>query len=201
MRADPPRLRPARRRRWAVALVALSLLPVRLDAGSEEELRVSAGLRLFRYVLAADVDLESKAEVTRDPRGGERRSLLLVVFYTDDERRAREAAAVLAENAVRDLPVEVEISRDADLAELGDRRVAGIFVAQAPPAGVLAQVVRTAVSRSVVAYSPFEGHVEKGVLAGLSIEAQVRPYVNARTLRAAGITLKPFFMKAAKVFG
>ena len=52
----------------------------------------------------------------------------------------------------------------------------------------------------MIVYSPFEGHVEKGVLGGLSVEAQVRPYVNRATVEASQITLKPFFMEVAKVY-
>ena len=37
----------------------------------------------------------------------------------------------------------------------------------------------------MIVYSPFEGHVESGVLGGLSVEAQVRPYVNRATLEAS----------------
>jgi hypothetical protein len=51
----------------------------------------------------------------------------------------------------------------------------------------------------VVLYSPFEGHVERGVPAGIAVEAKVQPYLNLSALQAAGIELKPFFLKVAKV--
>ncbi len=51
----------------------------------------------------------------------------------------------------------------------------------------------------MILYSPFEGDVERGVTAGLSIEAKVLPFVNQRTLEASGVELKPFFLKVAKV--
>jgi len=186
---------------WLSALLALLLTPVRLGASSEEELRISAGLRLFRYVLAADLDLASKTESIVDGEGRTKEALLLVVFYTDDERRAKEVAAALGETAIRDLPVEAVPCDDPRLAQFDKRQIAGIFVSEAPSNSDLAALIDTAVSRKVVAYSPFEGHVEKGILAGLSIEAQVRPFVNAETLRASGIQLKPFFLKVAKVYG
>ena len=37
------------------------------------------------------------------------------------------------------------------------------------------------------------------MLAGLAVEAQVRPYVNLTTLAASNITLKEIFLKVAKV--
>jgi hypothetical protein len=37
-------------------------------------------------------------------------------------------------------------------------------------------------------------------LGGLSIEAQVRPYLNRATLESSHITLKSFFLQVAKVY-
>ena len=42
--------------------------------------------------------------------------------------------------------------------------------------------------------------LEHGVLAGMSVEAQVRPYVNTETLAASHVELKSFFMKVTKVY-
>ncbi len=61
-------------------------------------------------------------------------------------------------------------------------------------------LVRFGIDRHVIVYSPFEGDVESGILGGLSIEAQVRPYLNRATLESSHIMLKEFFLKVAKVY-
>ena len=40
----------------------------------------------------------------------------------------------------------------------------------------------------------------RSILGGLSVEAQVRPYVNLSTLSASNISLKPLFFKVTKVY-
>ena len=64
----------------------------------------------------------------------------------------------------------------------------------------IAALIRFGVDRQVIIYSPFEGDVERGVAGGVSIEAQVRPFVNTAALRASQVTLREFFLKVAKAF-
>jgi hypothetical protein len=71
---------------------------------------------------------------------------------------------------------------------------------QAPAQNTLKSIIKYGIDHHVIVYSPFEGHVERGVLGGLAVEAQVRPYVNLTTLDASNITLKPLFFKVTKVF-
>ncbi|HEX8154652.1 MAG TPA: hypothetical protein VF698_16080, partial [Thermoanaerobaculia bacterium] len=61
-------------------------------------------------------------------------------------------------------------------------------------------LVKYGIDRRLIVYSPFEGHVESGVTGGLSVEAQVRPFVNSTTLAASHIALKDFFLKVTKVY-
>jgi hypothetical protein len=86
------------------------------------------------------------------------------------------------------------------MAGLGTRAPAGIFIAQAPPRAALSSLIKYGIGHHVIVYSPFEGHVELGVLGGLSVEAQVRPFLNRATLESSQISLKPFFLSVAKVF-
>jgi hypothetical protein len=191
------------RRRGALAgacVLALLLLPLATPpAGgeTEQDRRTGAGLRLFRSLLAADLDLEAK----RDPDG----KLLLVVFHTGNRTHAQELARALAGGGtepepVRGLPVKVELTNDPSFALYGSHPPAGIFLAQAPSSSALDTIVRYGIDHHLIVYSPFEGHVERGVLAGLSVGAQVRPYVNRDTLAASHIELKSFFMKVTKVY-
>lgn len=178
------------------ALLALVAAPVL--AGPDEDRRAQTGIRLFRSLLSADVGLAE--------RTGADGKLLLVLFYTSDRERAVSLARVLhgqgaaGPEPVRDLPVRIELTQDPGFGGAAAPSPAGIFLAQAPDPAALRAIVRYGIERGVVVYSPFEGHVEKGVLGGLSVEAQVRPYVNRETLASSRITLKPFFLKVTKVY-
>ena len=160
-----------------------------LAADSYDERRTEAGLKLFRALLAADLDLKSKA----DSEG----RLHVVFFYTDDHRRAEELSK---EFGKLELPTVLESSPDATFAPYEARPPAGIFLVQSPDSRALAAIVKFGIAHHIVVYSPFEGHVESGVLGGLSIEAQVRPYLNLTTLKASNIAIKDFFLRVAKVY-
>lgn len=189
-----PRLESRRRVATAAAALLTGLLGAPLDADPAEQARVQTGMRLFRALVAADLGLDGK---TLD--GGK---LLVVFLYTDDARRADELARAFAGAgaALAGHPLLVETSADPRFAAYGKRVPAGVFLTQAPGQAQLRDVVQFGIARRVIVYSPFEGHVEKGVLGGLSVEAQVRPYVNLRTLTASQIALKEFFFKATKVY-
>jgi hypothetical protein len=193
------RSRPARR---LVSVPALALVLVvagltfagaTVRADSMDERRVRMGAKFFRSLLAADVALEKKAG---------RDGALHVVVYGADPRLADEIAGLIApaddaaKARIRGLPVRVTTTSTPSG---GTERPAGLFLASAPSTAELDKLIQWGIAEHVIVYSPFEGHVERGVLGGLAIEAKVQPYVNARTLEAAGIELKPFFLKVAKV--
>ncbi|MBK9654431.1 MAG: hypothetical protein IPO66_02775 [Rhodanobacteraceae bacterium] len=75
----------------------------------------------------------------------------------------------------------------------------GLFLATPLTETQLARAVDWSIRNQVILYSPFEGDVERGATAGLSIEAKVLPFVNQHTLSASGVELKPFFLKVARV--
>ena len=186
--------------RWLVAALAAlcALGPSVLRADDYQDRRAETGIKLFRALLAADLDLERK---TTDGR------LLVVFFYTNDRKRADERAKAFGKAAtpdavepIRGLPVSLETTADPAFTQHVRRVPAGIFLAQAPDAESLRAIVRFGIANRVIVYSPFEGHVESGVLGGLAVEAQVRPYINQGTLTASNIRLKDFFLKVTKVY-
>ncbi len=196
------RSRLARRRTgaWA-ALVCLmvGVAPPALRADAYQERRARTGIRLFRALLAADLELERKTAT--DGR------LLVLFFHTGDRDQAEEWSRVFAGNdpsgatePIRGLPVTLETTDDESFARYLDGRPAGIFLAQNPPAAVLRAIVRYGIANHVIVYSPYEGHVEDGVLGGLVVEAQVRPFINLTTLKASKVSLKEFFLKVTRVY-
>jgi hypothetical protein len=177
-------------RRIALVLLLLAVAPLASTSASDaNDLRVELGARIFRALLAADVDLPKKAAGNQ---------LLIIFFYRDDPNAAKKIAANFSGSDVRGMGIATDVANDA--AKLAARNPAAIFLCEPSRRDELQSLVRYGIDHRVIVYSPFEGDVERGVLGGLSIEAQVRPFVNATTLDESKITLKPLFLQVAKVF-
>ena len=178
---------------WALLVPAFAMLPI-LPVLADEELdrRTTIGIKLFRTTLAADTAIAEKA--------GEGGALSLLLFYAHDRERAEVLAERLrAAGAIRRTPIRVALSDDPSLAAFDDHPPVAVFLSEEPDDGEdLARLVDYAEEHGSLLFSPFRGHVERGVGAGLFIAAKVRPYLNLRSLEASGIALRPFFLRIAK---
>ena len=182
-----------RMRRFLAALLLVLVAPSLLYSDEVNDRRAAAGIRLFRALLAADLDLPKKTVAPNQ--------LLVVFFFVDDKARATDLAQrFITEDKIRGLSVVTEVTNDPNFAAYEKRVAAGIFIADAPAKQPLTSIIHWGIAHRVIVYSPFEGHVEKGVLGGLSVEAQVRPYLNHATVEASQISLKSFFLEVAKVY-
>jgi hypothetical protein len=163
-----------------------------LVADSYTDRRVLAGVKVFQMLLAADLDIAEKA-------GGDG-SLVLCLLYLNDKESADGSRQALSENTIRELPARIEILSLEELLQRADYKPAGIFLTEPLPQASLQSLIHYSAQRRVALYSPFEGDVEKGVMAGLAVEARVRPYLNMAAVQNAGIRIKPFFVKVAKLY-
>jgi len=191
-----------RLRGWMLVVAMLIVTAVSVSASTAladdaDDRRVRAGARLFRSLLTAQVALEAKAA----PDGA-----LHVVIYGTDTHLAAEIATLIAANGeagktgIRDVPVAID--QVANLAALTAQASApaGVFLVSAQTEKDLAELVRWSTAAKVVLYSPFDGDVERGAAAGLCIEAKVQPFLNMPALQAAGVEIKPFYVKVARVY-
>lgn len=173
-------------------LLAFGLFASSAFADSEQERRVRTGARLFRSLLAADVAIEKRAATDGS---------LQVVILGSEQRLSRQMGELIAPNAqaqIRNHTLRIRLL--SNFTEVTGAPPVAVFLSSVPPEADFDALVRWAIARKVILYSPFEGHVERGALAGISIEAKVLPYINVQTLKASGIELKPFFLKVAKRF-
>lgn len=183
-------------RRAALLAAALAFSTAAVgSADSDEDRRLRIGSRVFRSLVAADVEVGGK--VAPDGR------LPLVVYGPAGGRWTVEAVSLIehgeAEGSeIRDLTVVVETTEDASFGALA-APPAAVFLAKRTDDRELDRLVRYGIEHHVVVFSPFEGDVERGVLGGLVVEARVRPLINMRTLEASRVKLKPFFLRASKV--
>lgn len=161
------------------------------------EQRVQIGLRLFRTLIAADQDLESKI----NPQG----QLELALFYWNNRQQAQALAEALHESGhgdeqgkIKNFPLQIVLVNIDTLGEL-QQVPAAIYLVQPLPKSILETVIQYGIDHHRIVFSPFEGQVEQGVLAGLAIEVRVMPYINRATLTRSSIRLKDLLLKVARI--
>ncbi|MBT0960449.1 YfiR/HmsC family protein [Denitromonas iodatirespirans] len=174
----------------ATLLIAGSPWLGAIAADEQDARRVMVGINLFPAVLAADQDIGDK-------RNGNE-PLLLLLVHRDEAVLVEQLAAVLRDKgAVRGIPFKVKSVAVSQLPDYAKAKVAGVFVAQRM-GDDLGAVLDFSRRQKLLSFSPFAGDVERGVAAGLVVSDRVLPYVNTGAVDAAGVRIKPFFLKIAE---
>ncbi len=183
-----------------LAVVSLALLLCLLlgmaQAGADasyNERRARIGLGFLRTLLGSDQDLAHKA----DGHG----QLPVLLWYQTERVAAERFAAEFfpadpaePRHRIGSFPVAVLLGD-----QLPTQAVAAIFLVEPPGSQALDALIAYSRAQKILLFSPFDGHVERGVMAGISIEAKTRPYLNAAALHAAGLHIKPLFLKSARL--
>ncbi|MCP5161665.1 MAG: hypothetical protein H7A00_08335 [Hahellaceae bacterium] len=166
------------------------------SADVQEQRRSRIGLRIFGATLQADEAIHRKTD--------DQQLLVLLVYtsnshlpetYRDEFMRFNAGQIVVGTQST---PLNIEVIQPAELSRFNTRQVAGLFISERLQSDDLQQLITFSEAQRALLFSPFEGDVEKGVAAGLSIEAKVRPKLNAHALKRADIHLKKLFLRIAK---
>lgn len=176
----------------AVALCSVPCLSLLADTFNDK--RAYVGLKLFRTLVTADMQLAQKIN-----QQGE---LLIYLVFASNDSAALEYQQSLAETMakVRDLRVSIKTLSLTDLQSNSAAQPAAIFIAQQLNTTELEQLVNYSIARQIILFSPFEGDVEQGVLGGVSVEARVQPLINMHTLAKSRVEIKSFYLKVAKQY-
>ncbi|MCB1907656.1 MAG: DUF4154 domain-containing protein [Rhodocyclaceae bacterium] len=184
------------RSRRIVRAVAIALLVLAsswlgaIAADEQDARRLAVGINLFPAVLAADQDIAAK----RDGSG----ALRLLLVHRDEGALIEDLAATLRDKgAIRGIPLQVEIVPVHGLAAVDGARAAGVFVAQRLGKDI-SEILAFSRRHHLLSFSPFDGDVERGIVAGMLVRDRVMPYVNVGAIHASGLRIKPFFLKIAE---
>jgi len=184
----------------AVLFMALYYLAnAGLFAGEMTDARINIGLKLFRAILAADLDIKSK----KSTHG----KLPVLIIYKDNSNKGKRFADNLlmlgrksGQAQIKNIPIDVKyISYQTFLVEQHSLP-AGIFLVEKMSIDELQPIVDYGIKNHIITYSPFDGDVEKNITAGVTIGARVRPTINMNTLNESDIQIKSFFLKVAKKY-
>jgi hypothetical protein len=186
--------------RWLTLLFCfVLLLPTnflgKAFADSFEDRRIRTGARILRSLIAADLDLAEK----RNPKGE-----LVIWLVGGDAKLHVELRDLIAPQSkpsnglIREYPVRFEsVSTQASMAS--KELPVAVFVTQPLSQSQLTAWIEQGRTAKRILFSPFEGDVERGVTAGLSVQAKVQPMLNQGSMQSIGLRLKPFFARVAKV--
>ena len=156
--------------------------------------RIQVGLKLFRTLVSADLNIVDKTNNDRE--------LPIILVYVSNSSEAHDFLQTLQASfkSVKDIQVRIDVQALSQLVQNTDRKPAAIFITQPLNEAELTALVKYSIEQHIILFSPFEGDVEKGVLGGLSVQATVRPLINMRTLRSSRIQIKPFYLKVARQY-
>jgi hypothetical protein len=191
--------RQARISQTLVIFCALWLLGGAASADSFDDRRVRTGAKIFRSLLAADMALEQRAATAAG------KAAVTVWVIGENPKVNTEIAALIApvddpvRSKIRDVAVQVQNFANFARTKNAALPIAVYFASDLNAPEFSAWLAWSA-AQKVLLFSPFEGHVERGMSAGLSVQAKVQPYLNSKALKAIDWQLKPFFLRVSKVY-
>ncbi|MBK5940873.1 YfiR/HmsC family protein [Halochromatium roseum] len=123
--------------------------------------------------------------------------LEIAVAYRASEQAAKQAARALEQlGQVQEIALAVTILPVERLAANPERSLAAIFIANS---GLEPALLRRLSERyQVLVFSPFEGDVAAGAVAGIHVADRILPAINLEQARRAGLSFKPFFLGIAQ---
>ncbi|OUS30902.1 hypothetical protein A9Q99_05165 [Gammaproteobacteria bacterium 45_16_T64] len=172
---------------WLVTTTSASTV-----ADSFTDRRISVGQKLFRTMLVADMNYRNSIL----PDG----NIYVDMVYQYDEALALRSAEMLTQDlsVLHEVPVVIRTISIKQYLARGGQPSVGVFISEKLSSEQLKKVIKRSIANQHILFSPFEGDVEKGVMAGLSVESRVRPFVNMRSLELSKVKVKPFFIKVSK---
>jgi len=174
-------------------LLTLLVFSASAEASSlHQERRVMAGLNLFPNIVSVDLDLLDK----RSKKG----FVLLLLANEYDQHEAERLAARLRGKVKSIKRTEVEVQVASNFTELGKGNISpsAIFLTEQLSDNAFQQVLKFAIERHILIFSPFSGDVERGATTGLSIGSRIQPYYNVETVKRSNIRFHQLFLKVAK---
>lgn len=157
----------------------------------EEQQRFRVGLKIFPACLGAVENL--------DDRLASDGSLQVLVIYEGSDATARQAVTSLnGIGKVRGLKLNAKALSVTAIDEDREADVSAIFVASV---GLGSRQLRAWSERyRALVFSPFDGEVEAGAVAGLYVADRILPYINLAQSQRAGIRFKAFFLQVARQY-
>ncbi len=176
-----------------ISVSMFTMVSTSLVADTFSDRRVHVGLKLFRMLIAADLEQQDKL----DHNG----KFLVHLIYANDSFSAQKMQSSLADDfsTLKNLSTNITtVPLDTQLRS--NTPPAAIFITQQLNQHELLQLLTYCKQHRILLFSPFAGDVEKGVLAGVSVEATIKPLLNQTTLNTSNFKINDFYVRTAKLY-
>lgn len=163
-----------------------------LYADATEDRRVMISASIFPRIIAVDEDLSKKL----DSKG----NVHLALVYKSDISKAEKIAKQIRRKVkkIAGTKFHVTIVKLKDINQDNSERFSGILLVNPLSNTGLKTVKNYSNTQHILLFSPFEGDVERGVMAGIFVGSKIRPYFNLKSLGSAEVSLKSAIMKVSK---
>lgn len=168
----------------AMLATACLLLSVCLAPASEiDDRRIRISLEIFPRIVAVDQDLRDKVS--------DKDKVRLFVIYDRDADSAQRVTDTMRNTFtnIGGRAVEFVVQSAEQAIKSGMQRPSAVFIAEFLSDGVLSTVLKQAIDKHVLVFSPFAGDVERGATVGIAISSRIKPYFNVPTLNQSHISI------------
>ncbi|MDH5231067.1 MAG: YfiR family protein [Gammaproteobacteria bacterium] len=162
------------------------------ESNLSEELqrRVSISVSIFPKIVATDTGITTKLIDNQ---------INLAVAYKTEKAYASALVADFNQriNKIRSSEAITQIVSIKNLS-LKHNNFSAIFLAEVLSDQEFAKLLAYAIKHHIILFSPFPGDVERGAIAGIAIEARIRPFFNLNSLKRAQIEISQTLIRISR---
>ena len=175
-------------------IIFLCLFSTQIHADATENRRVMISASVFPKIIAVDEDLSAKL----DSSGQVRLGLIYKNNKTTAEKIKKQMLRKIKNIANKNIVIDIINTSEFSM-KLKDK-LSGIFIVDHIANFDINTIKNYSNQNNIIFFSPYEGDVERGVMAGIFIGSKIRPYFNMKSLTLAKVKLKPAILKVSKIY-
>ena len=163
-------------------------------ADSTQDRRVTISASIFPRIIAVDKDIEKKVDDSGNVRLG--------LLYHTNINKAKQIKNLILRKVKRiaGKKVVVQLVPIGKVSLENSQKLSGIFFVQPVSKKLLVEVTTYTQKHKILSFSPFEGDIERGVMASIFVGAKIQPYFNLKSIESANLVLKPALLRVSKIY-
>ena len=175
-------------------LFVLSICSSQAFADANQERRVTISAAIFPRIVAVDQDLDKKLDQDGNVRLG--------LLYLTEKNKAEDITKLMTRKIsnIAGKKIVFELIKVDEIGSSQFKELSGIFLVQPLAKTELNEILDYSIQHQILIFSPFEGDIERGVMASIFVGAKIRPYFNLTTIKKAQVSLKPALLKVSKIY-
>ena len=174
--------------------IFLCLFTTQIYADSTEDRRIMISASVFPRIIAVDENLSKKLDSSGQVH-------LAIIYKLNKDKADKVAQQMLRKiKNIANKKILINIYKLSDIKNNSLERLSGVFIVEHMFGEDLEYIKKYASENHIILFSPFEGDVERGVMAGIFIGSKIRPYFNTKYLNYSQVKLNPAILKVSKIY-